>query len=120
MYVFLWMSVYLFICLSVYLPVCLSHCLSVCLPDYACTAYPISGDIFESYLQSSKLKLVGLFCKFQRKETCELWLRALLRALENFSSGGIGCMYVRQGACNHDCLFESKYFLIAFLSLSIA
>ena len=84
--------------------------------------YPISSPeiIFPSSLQSSKLKLVGLFCKFQRKETCELWLRALLRALENFSSGGIGCMYVRQGACNHDCLFESKYFLIAFLSLSIA
>ena len=73
MYVFLWMSVYLFICLSVYVPVCLSHCLSVCLPDYACTAYPISGDIFESYLQSSKLKLVGLFCKVSEKRD----LRAL-------------------------------------------
>jgi len=29
-------------------------------------------------------------------------------------------MYVRQGACNPACLFESKYYLIFCLSLSIA
>ena len=101
---FLWMSVYLFIGLSVYLPVCLFHCLSVCLPHYACTAYLTSGDIFEIYLQGSKLTLVGLFCHVSEKRD----LRALALGFAS-SFGNFRFRWDRLYVCSsgrvQSCLF---------------